>query len=56
MLVLGEMGLRSEETRSLTVAAIGPKRADGITPWLRVHGKGDKTRDLPIRWKPSRRC
>ena len=48
ILVLGEMGLRSEEARSLTLASIRPKRADGITPWLRVHGKGDKIRDLPI--------
>ena len=48
LLVLGEMGLRSEEARLLTVSAIRPKRSDGIAPWLRVHGKGDKRRDLPI--------
>lgn len=48
LLVLGEMGLRSEEARLLTLSVIRPKRSDGITPWLRVHGKGDKRRDLPI--------
>ena len=29
-------------------SSIGPKRSDGLTPWLTVHGKGDKTRELPI--------
>ena len=48
LLVLGEMGLRSEEARLLTVSAIRAKRSDGITPWLRVHGKGDKRRDLTL--------
>jgi integrase/recombinase XerD len=48
LLVLGDMGLRSEEARSLKLSSIRPKRSDGTTPWLRVHGKGDKTRDLPI--------
>lgn len=48
MLVLGEMGLRSEEARVLLTTSIGPKRVDGLTPWLTVHGKGAKTRELPI--------
>ncbi len=48
ILVLGEMGLRSEEARVLLTTSIRPKRVDGITPWLTVHGKGDKTRELPI--------
>ena len=48
MLVLGEMGLRSEEARTLTTGSIAPKRSDGLTPWLTVHGKGAKTRELPI--------
>ena len=48
ILVLGEMGLRSEEARVLTSSSIAPKRADGLTPWLTVHGKGAKTRELPI--------
>jgi site-specific recombinase XerC len=48
ILVLGAMGLRSEETRVLTSGSIAPKRADGLTPWLTLHGKGAKTRELPI--------
>ncbi|MGH3261721.1 MAG: tyrosine-type recombinase/integrase, partial [Trebonia sp.] len=48
ILVLGEMGLRSEEVRVLHTGSIAPKRADGVTPWLTVHGKGAKTRELPI--------
>jgi integrase len=48
ILALGEMGLRSEEARVLRTTSIAPKRADGLTPWLTVHGKGAKTRELPI--------
>ncbi len=48
ILVLGGMGLRSEEARVLTSSSIAPKRADGLTPWLTVYGKGAKTRELPI--------
>ncbi|MBV9197301.1 MAG: tyrosine-type recombinase/integrase [Solirubrobacterales bacterium] len=48
ILVLGEMGLRSEEARVLMTSSVTPKRADGLTPWLTVHGKGAKTRELPI--------
>lgn len=48
VLLLGEMGLRSEEARVLTTRSIAPKRSDGLTPWLTVHGKGAKTRRLPI--------
>ena len=48
ILVLGEMGLRSEEARVLSTSSIAPKRADGLTPWLTVHGNGAKTRELPI--------
>ena len=48
VLVLGEMGLRSEEARTLITGSIAPKRSDGLTPWLTVHGKGAKTRELPI--------
>jgi site-specific recombinase XerD len=48
ILLMGDMGLRSEEARTLLVSSIAPKRSDGLTPWLRVHGKGDKHRDLPI--------
>ena len=48
ILALGAMGLRSEEARVLTTDSIAPKRADGVTPWLTVYGKGAKTRELPI--------
>lgn len=48
VLVLGEMGLRSEEARMLRTDSIAPKRADGLTPWLTVYGKRAKTRELPI--------
>jgi site-specific recombinase XerD len=48
ILLLGEMGLRSEEARVLSTGSIAPKRADGLAPWLTVHGKGAKTRELPI--------
>jgi integrase/recombinase XerD len=48
ILVLGDIGLRSEEARSLEVASIKTKRADGRKPWLRVRGKGAKQRELPI--------
>jgi integrase/recombinase XerD len=48
ILMLGGMGLRSEEVRMVRTSSIGPKRSDGLTPWLTVHGKGDKTRELPI--------
>ena len=42
------MGLRSEEARVLSTSSIAPNRADGLTPWLTVHGNGAKTRELPI--------
>ena len=48
ILALAAMGLRSEEARVLTTDSIAPKRADGVTPWLTVYGKGAKTRELPI--------
>lgn len=48
ILLLGELGLRSEEARVLMTGSIAPKRSDGLTPWLTVHGKGAKTRELPI--------
>lgn len=52
MLVLGDMGLRSHEARSLLVSSIAAKRSDGLRPWLTVVGKGDKVRRLP---DPDRR-
>ena len=48
ILVLGDMGLRSEEARSLLLTSIAAKRSDGLRPWLTVVGKGDKVRRLPI--------
>jgi site-specific recombinase XerD len=48
ILVLGDMGLRSQEARSLQTASIKTKRTDGLRPWLRVLGKGAKLRELPI--------
>ncbi len=48
ILVLGEMGLRSEETRSARLEGIAPRRAGASRPWLHVHGKGDKQRGLPL--------
>ncbi len=48
ILVLGDMGLRSYEARSLLVTSVAVRRADGLKPWLTVIGKGDKVRKLPI--------
>jgi hypothetical protein len=55
ILMLGGMGLRSEEVRMVHTSSTGPKRSDGLTPWLTVHGKGDKTRELPIPTEGRRR-
>jgi site-specific recombinase XerD len=48
ILVLGDMGLRSHEARSLLISSIAARRSDGLRPWLTVIGKGDKIRKLPI--------
>jgi site-specific recombinase XerD len=48
ILVLGDMGLRSHEARSLLASSIQARRVDGLRPWLTVVGKGDKVRKLPI--------
>ncbi|MCA1678165.1 MAG: tyrosine-type recombinase/integrase, partial [Actinobacteria bacterium] len=48
ILVLGDMGLRSYEARSLLVSSIAAKRVDGLRPWLTVVGNGEKVRRLPI--------
>jgi site-specific recombinase XerD len=48
ILVLGDMGLRSHEARSLLTSSIAARRSDGLRPWLTVIGKGDKIRKLPI--------
>jgi integrase len=48
ILVLGDMGLRSEEARRLRCEDVKAKRVDGTRPWLRVLGKGSKVRELPM--------
>lgn len=48
ILVLGEMGLRSEEARTVRLDGIAPRRPGASRPWLHVLGKGDKQRNLPI--------
>jgi integrase/recombinase XerC len=48
VLVLGDVGLRSEEARRLQVADVKPKRSDGLRPSLRVRGKGSKVREVPL--------
>lgn len=48
IVVLGEMGLRSEEARTVRVDGIAARRAGASRPWLHVLGKGDKQRELPI--------
>ena len=45
---LGELGLRSEELRTLRVDAITGLRARSATPWLHVVGKGSRERELPL--------
>jgi integrase/recombinase XerC len=45
---LGEIGLRSEELRTLRVDAITGLRARSATPWLHVVGKGSRERQLPL--------
>lgn len=48
MVCLGELGLRSEELRTLRLTDITGLRAGSATPWLHVRGKGDRERDLPL--------
>ena len=45
---LGELGLRSEELRTLRVEDIAGLRAGSATPWLHVVGKGSRERELPL--------
>ena len=45
---LGELGLRSEELRTLRIDAITGLRARSATPWLHVVGKGSRERELPL--------
>jgi len=48
ILVLGDMGLRSDEARSLLVTSIAARRSDGLRRGLTVIGKGYKVCRLPI--------
>jgi len=45
---LGELGLRSEELRTLRTDDLTGLRAGSATPWLHVVGKGSRERDLPL--------
>ena len=45
---LGELGLRSEELRTLRVDDVTGLRARSATPWLHVVGKGSRERELPL--------
>lgn len=45
---LGELGLRSEELRTLRRTDLRSLRAGSATPWLHVRGKGGRERDLPL--------
>ena len=45
---LGELGLRSEELRTLRTSDLIRFRADSATPWLHVTGKGNRDRELPL--------
>jgi integrase/recombinase XerC len=45
---LGELGLRSEELRTLRCSDLIRFRAGSATPWLHVTGKGNRDRELPL--------
>ena len=45
---LGELGLRSEELRTLRRDDLAGMRAGSATPWLHVVGKGSRERELPL--------
>ncbi|MGH2942351.1 MAG: tyrosine-type recombinase/integrase [Solirubrobacteraceae bacterium] len=48
IVVLGELGLRSEELRTLRTSDVIRYRAGSATPWLHVTGKGNRDRELPL--------
>jgi integrase/recombinase XerC len=54
VLCLGELGLRSEELRTLRVEDITGLRAGSATPWLHVVGKGSRERELPLPFEVQR--
>jgi integrase len=45
---LGELGLRSEELRTLHTSDLVRFRSGSATPWLHVTGKGGRDRELPL--------
>ena len=45
---LGELGLRSEELRTLRTSDLVRFRSGSATPWLHVTGKGGRDRELPL--------
>jgi integrase len=53
---LGELGLRSEELRTLRLDDITGLRAGSATPWLHVVGKGSRERELPLPLEVQRCC
>jgi integrase len=48
IICLGELGLRSEELRTLRTSDVIRYRAGSATPWLHVTGKGNRDRQLPL--------
>jgi site-specific recombinase XerD len=48
LLLLGEQGLRSDEARSARSDWIFHRGGVGSRPWLRVTGKGNRVRELPL--------
>jgi site-specific recombinase XerC len=53
---LGELGLRSEELRTLRVDDLTGLRAGSATPWLHVVGKGSRERELPLPSRSNASC
>ncbi len=48
VLLLGDVGLRSDELRSLRTDSVVVRRRDSSRPWLRVEGKGNRSRVVPL--------
>ncbi|MFP5380128.1 MAG: tyrosine-type recombinase/integrase [Vicinamibacteria bacterium] len=48
IICLGELGLRSEELRTLRLDDLTGVRAGSATPWLHVVGKGKRERAIPL--------
>lgn len=48
VLLLGDVGLRSDELRSLRTDSVFLRRRDASRPWLRIDGKGARRRVVPL--------